>query len=151
LIRGTLRDNIALARHEASQGEIETAARAAHIHERIAEAPKGYDSILGEDIQLSGGEAQRLSIARALITDPPILVLDEATDFADPESEHLVQQALGTLIGRRTVLVVAHRLHTVVHADRIVVMDRGRIVQQGRHAALIAEPGLYRDLWQAGE
>ncbi|MGB3877053.1 MAG: ATP-binding cassette domain-containing protein [Shinella zoogloeoides] len=151
LIRGTLRDNIALARHEASQGEIETAARAAHIHERIAEAPKGYDSILGEDIQLSGGEAQRLSIARALIADPPVLVLDEATAFADPESEHLVQQALGALIGRRTVLVVAHRLHTVVHADRIVVMDRGRIVQQGRHPALIAEPGLYRDLWQAGE
>ncbi|OJU90036.1 MAG: hypothetical protein BGO06_11420 [Shinella sp. 65-6] len=78
-------------------------------------------------------------------------MLDEATAFADPESEHLVQQALGALIGRRTVLVVAHRLHTVVHADRIAVMDRGRIVQQGDHAALIAEPGLYRDLWLAGE
>ena len=78
-------------------------------------------------------------------------MLDEATAFADPESEHLVQQALGALIGRRTVLVVAHGLPTVVHADRIAVMDRGRIVQQGDHAALIAEPGLYRDLWLAGE
>lgn len=151
LIKGTLRENIALSRPDASQAEIEAAACAAHIHQRITEAPKGYDSIVGEDIQLSGGEAQRLSIARALIADPPILVLDEATAFADPESEHLVQQALGALIGKRTVLVVAHRLHTVVHAARIAVMDRGRIVQQGTHAALMAEPGLYRDLWQAGE
>jgi ATP-binding cassette subfamily B protein IrtA len=151
LLKGTLRENIALARPEASQAEIEAAARAAHIHQRIADAPKGYDSIIGEDLQLSGGEAQRLSIARALIADPPILVLDEATAFADPESEHLVQQALGALVGKRTVFVVAHRLRTVMHADCIAVMDRGRIVQHGRHAALIAEPGLYRDLWLAGE
>lgn len=151
LIAGSVRENIALARPDAAMAEIEAAARAARIHERIAEAPKGYDSIVGEDIRLSGGEAQRLSIARALLADPPILVLDEATAFADPESEHLVQEAIAALIGKRTILVVAHRLHTVVHADCIAVMQAGRIVQRGRHAELIGRPGLYRDLWLAGE
>jgi ATP-binding cassette subfamily B protein IrtA len=151
LIKASLRENIALARPGATLPEIEAAARAAQIHERILAAPRGYDSVVGEDARLSGGEAQRLSIARALLADPPILVLDEATAFADPESEHLVQQALGALIGRRTVLVVAHRLHTVMHADCIAVMEAGRIVQRGRHEDLLNRPGLYRDLWQAGE
>lgn len=151
LIKASLRDNIALARPDASWPEIEAAARASQIHERILAAPRGYDSVVGEDARLSGGEAQRLSIARALLADPPILVLDEATAFADPESEHLVQQALGALVGRRTVLVVAHRLHTVMHADCIAVMEAGRIVQRGRHDELLRQPGLYRELWQAGE
>lgn len=151
LIKGTLRENIALSRTTARMAEIEDAARAAQIHDRILSAPRGYDSVIGEDIHLSGGEAQRLSIARALLADPPILVLDEATAFADPESEHLVQKAIGALIGRRTVLVVAHRLHTIVHADCIAVLDAGHIVQRGRHEDLRAEPGLYRDLWSAGE
>ncbi|CAM5761609.1 ATP-binding cassette domain-containing protein [Bosea minatitlanensis] len=150
LIQASLRDNIALARPGATMAEIEAAARAAQIHERIQAAPRGYDSVVGEDARLSGGEAQRLSIARALLADPPILVLDEATAFADPESEHLVQKALSALLGQRTVLVVAHRLHTVVQADCIAVMQAGRIVQRGRHAELLARPGLYRDLWQAG-
>ncbi|WP_336813020.1 ABC transporter ATP-binding protein/permease [Bosea sp. MMO-172] len=150
LIKGTLRDNIALARPGAAMAEIEAAARAAQIHERILALPRGYDSVVGEDARLSGGEAQRLSIARALLADPPILVLDEATAFVDPESEHLVQQALSALIGQRTVLVVAHRLHTITHADCIAVMQAGRIVQRGRHDELLFKPGLYRDLWQAG-
>jgi ATP-binding cassette subfamily B protein IrtA len=151
LIKGSLKENIALARPDASMAEIEDAARAAQIHERIVAAPRGYDSIVGDEVRLSGGEAQRLSIARALLADPPLLVLDEATAFADPESEHLVQKALGALLGRRTVLVVAHRLHTIVHADCIAVMQDGRIVQRGHHEELLARPGLYRDLWQAGE
>lgn len=151
LIQGTIRDNIALARPDAEQAEIEAAARAAQIHERILALPRGYDSVIGEDARLSGGEAQRLSIACALLADPPLLVLDEATAFADPESEHLVQAALSALTGKRTVLVVAHRLHTITSAHQIVVMQAGRIVQRGRHAELIAEPGLYRELWQAGE
>jgi ATP-binding cassette subfamily B protein IrtA len=151
LIKETLRENIALARPGATMAEIEAAACAARIHERILAAPRGYDSVVGEDARLSGGEAQRLSIARALLADPPILILDEATAFADPESEHLAQQALSALVGRRTVLVVAHRLHTVTHADCIAVMQAGRIVQSGRHQELLARPGLYRDLWQAGE
>ena len=151
LIRGTIRDNIALARPGASDAEIEAAARAARIHDRILSLPRGYASLVGEDARLSGGEAQRLSIARALLADPPVLVLDEATAFADPESEHLVQEALTALTGQRTVLVVAHRLHTVMAADQIVVMQAGRIVQRGRHEDLMAVPGLYRDLWRAGE
>jgi ATP-binding cassette subfamily B protein IrtA len=151
LIRGSLRENIALSRPQASAGEVEAAARAAQIHERIMRLPRGYDSVVGEDAYLSGGEAQRLSIARVLLANPPILILDEATAFADPESEHLVQQAISALMRERTVLVVAHRLHTVTRADAIIVMKEGRIVQRGRHEELIAIPGLYRDLWRAGE
>ncbi len=151
LIRGTVRDNIALARPDASVAEIEGAARAAQIHDRIGSLPRGYDSVVGEDAHLSGGEAQRLSIARMLLADPAILILDEATAFADPESEHLVQQAITALTRERTVLVVAHRLHTVTRADTIVVLRDGRIVQRGRHEELVAIPGLYRDLWHAGE
>lgn len=150
MILGTVRDNIALARADATDDEIERAARAARIHERIVAMPRGYDSVVGEDAHLSGGEAQRLSIARALLADAPVLVLDEATAFSDPESEHLVQQAITALTADRTVLVVAHRLHTIVHADRIVVMEEGRVVQQGTHGELLAQAGLYRDLWQAG-
>jgi ATP-binding cassette subfamily B protein IrtA len=150
MLRASLRENIALARPGASHDEIEAAARQAQIHDRIARLPRGYDSVVGEDARLSGGEMQRLSIARVLLADPPLLVLDEATAFADPESEHLVQQALSTLAGRRTVLVVAHRLHTVMTADQIVVMQDGRIVQRGRHAELVAANGLYRELWNAG-
>ncbi len=151
LVRGTIRDNIALCVPSATDAEVEAAARSAQIHERIARMPRGYSSVVGEDAHLSGGEAQRLSIARALLANPPVLILDEATAFADPESEHLVQQAIGSLVKNRTVLVVAHRLHTIVDADCIAVMQAGRIVQRGRHEELLAQDGLYRDLWQAGE
>ncbi|WP_144122424.1 ABC transporter ATP-binding protein/permease [Catellatospora sichuanensis] len=146
LVRGTVHDNIALARPDATREQVEQAARAAGIHDRITRLPSGYDT---HDVRLSGGEAQRLTIARTLLADPGIIVLDEATAYADPESEHHVQQALSRLAVGRTVLVIAHRLHTVTGADNIVVLDGGRVVQHGRHPDLLAAPGLYRDLWQA--
>ncbi|MEP7453621.1 ATP-binding cassette domain-containing protein [Phyllobacterium sp. SB3] len=150
LIRASLRENISLARPDATIADIEAAARAARIHDRILSSPRGYDSVVGEDAHLSGGEAQRLSIARLLLADPAVLILDEATAFADPESEHLIQEALSALTRHRTVLVVAHRLHTVIHADFIAVLEAGRIVQRGRHEELMTTPGLYRKLWHAG-
>lgn len=149
LLRTSLRDNIRLGAPHASDERVEAAARAAQIHERIAALPLGYASVVGTDVELSGGEAQRIAIARALLADPPILVLDEATAFADPESESAIQDALSTLAVGRTVLVVAHRLHTVADADQIVVVDGGRIVERGRHNALIAAGGRYRSLWSA--
>lgn len=149
LVRASVHDNIALARPEASRAEVEQAAVEAQIHDRIVRLPQGYDTVIGEQVKLSGGEAQRLTIARALLADRPVLVLDEATAFADPESEHRVQQALSRLIAGRTVLVIAHRLHTIAGADTIVVLDGGRIVQRGTHAQLLATPGLYRELWSA--
>jgi len=146
LVRGSVHENIALARPDATRAEVERAARAAGIHERITRLPAGYDT---HDARLSGGEAQRLAIARTFLADPAVLVLDEATAYADPESEHQVQQALSRLAAGRTVLVIAHRLHTVTGADAIVVLDGGRIAQQGTHSELLATPGLYRELWQA--
>ncbi|MBD0022890.1 ATP-binding cassette domain-containing protein [Gordonia pseudamarae] len=151
LVAGTVAENIALAVPEASRERVEAAARAANIHDRIERMPQGYDTFLGADAALSGGERQRLTIARALLADAPILVLDEATAFADPESEYLVQQSLSTLAADRTVLVIAHRLHTVVDADRIVVLDDGRIVETGTHAQLFEARGRYRALWDSLE
>lgn len=149
LVRASAHDNIALARPGATRAQVEEAARAAQIHDRLVRLPHGYDTILGEEGELSGGEAQRLTIARALLADRPVLVLDEATAFADPESEHRVQQALSALVAGRTVLVIAHRLHTITGAGTIVVLDGGRVVQRGTHAHLLSGPGLYRELWSA--
>ncbi len=149
LLRETVHDNIALARPDASRADVVAAAEAAAIAERIDRLPDGYDTVLGDDVTLSGGEAQRITIARAILADTPVVVLDEATAFADPESEHQVQMALGRLLRDRTVLVIAHRLHTVVDADRIVVLDGGRIVQCGTHAELVEAAGRYRDLWRS--
>lgn len=150
LVQGTVRENIALAVPEASDEQIVAAARAAQLHERILRLPAGYDTVIGADAALSGGERQRLTIARAILADTPVLVLDEATAFADPESEYLVQRALTRLTAGRTVLVIAHRLHTVSGVDRIVVLDHGRIAETGTHTELLARGGRYRELWDAG-
>lgn len=151
LLRASVADNIALAEPSASRNEIEVAARAANIHDRIAALPDGYDSIVGETALLSGGEAQRVSIARALLADAPILVLDEATSFADPESEAVVQDALSTLAAGRTMVVIAHRLSTIVGADEIVVLRDGEIVERGRHGDLVAAGGEYERQWLADQ
>ncbi|MDG9706413.1 ABC transporter ATP-binding protein [Streptomyces sp. DH37] len=148
-LRGSLRENIRLGRPEAGDDEVEAAARAARIHDRITELPRGYDTVAGDDVRLSGGEAQRIAIARALLADRPVLVLDEATASTDPESEAAIQDALATLVAGRTVLVIAHRLATVVEADRIAVLDGGRLVEQGRHDELLAAGGRYAALWRA--
>ncbi|MGR3199556.1 MAG: ABC transporter transmembrane domain-containing protein [Paracoccus sp. (in: a-proteobacteria)] len=140
-------DNIRLGRPEASDAEVQAAARAAHAHDFIAALPQGYDTALGErGVMLSGGQRQRVAIARAILRDAPILLLDEATSALDAESEGLVQAAVGRLAEGRTTIIVAHRLATVKKADRIIVLDQGRIVAQGSHKALVAEGGLYARL-----
>jgi subfamily B ATP-binding cassette protein MsbA len=147
LFNDTIRANIAYGRPEATQVEIEAAAKAARAHDFILGAPKGYDTVIGErGLQLSGGERQRLAIARAILRDPEILIFDEATSALDTESERLVQEAIRRLMANRTTLVIAHRLSTIQGADQIVVIDRGRVVERGRHAELLAQGGVYRQL-----
>jgi len=149
LFDGSVRDNIAYARPDAGEAEVEAAARAAEAHEFIAALPQGYATRVGERGQmLSGGQRQRLSIARALLKDPPVLLLDEATSAVDNETEAAIQRSLATIARGRTVLVIAHRLSTIVHADHIVVLDAGRIVEQGTHQDLVARGGVYAALWR---
>lgn len=148
LFHDTVRANIAYGLSESTDEDVERAARAAHAHDFVSRLPEGYETLVGDrGVRLSGGERQRLAIARALLRNPPILLLDEATSALDTESERLVQEALEKLMRDRTVLVIAHRLSTVQHADRILVFDGGCIVQQGTHAELLAAEGPYRRLY----
>ncbi|WP_437601791.1 ABC transporter transmembrane domain-containing protein [Sorangium sp. So ce590] len=147
LFAASVADNIRYGREGASDAEVEAAARAANAHDFILRFPAGYRTLVGErGVQLSGGQKQRVAIARAMLKDPRLLVLDEATSALDAESEHLVKGALDALMKGRTTLIIAHRLSTVMGADRVLVMDGGTIVQSGAHAALIAQDGLYRRL-----
>ncbi len=148
LFNDTVAANIAYGAEGADRARVEAAARAANAHDFIAAMPQGYDTLIGErGVLLSGGQRQRLAIARAVLRDPAILILDEATSSLDTESENLVQEALERLLAGRTTFVIAHRLSTVMRADRILVLDEGRIVQAGTHAELLNRPGLYRRLY----
>jgi ATP-binding cassette subfamily B protein len=153
LFHGSVAENIAYGRTAAGQAEIEEAAKAAEAHEFVLQLPQGYNTIVGERGQkLSGGQRQRVSIARAVLKDPPILILDEATSAVDNETEAAIQRSMQVITRGRTTLVVAHRLSTIVNADRIYVLDNGRVTETGDHGELIARDGLYAALWkvQAG-
>jgi ATP-binding cassette subfamily B protein len=149
LFSKSLRENVRLGHGAAPDQEIEAAARAAAIHDTILTFEQGYGTVIGErGITLSGGQRQRVAIARAVLKRPPVLILDDALSAVDSETEALVLQALQERRGRATTLIIAHRLSTLAHADRVLVLDHGRVIQAGTHAELAAQAGLYRRLWQ---
>ena len=149
LFNDTVRNNIAYGRDDASMESVIEAAKAADADEFIRRMPKGYDTEVGErGVRLSGGQRQRLSIARALMKDPAILMLDEATSALDTESEMVVQKALRNLVKNRTTFVIAHRLSTILNADRIIVLDKGRVMEDGKHGELLKKNGIYKKLYQ---
>ena len=145
LFHDTIRANICFGKPDATEEEMIAAAKKACCHEFIMALPQGYDTAIGEGGgTLSGGEKQRISIARAMLKDAPIIILDEATASVDPENEHLIQSAISELTRGKTIITIAHRLATIEQADRILVVDDGRIVEQGTHAQLIRQPGRYQ-------
>jgi subfamily B ATP-binding cassette protein MsbA len=149
LFNDTVKANIAYGKLNSSFDMLVDAATKAHAHDFIMKLPQGYDTLIGErGMSLSGGERQRIAIARALLKDPPILILDEATSHLDTASERIVQQALESLMQGRTVFIVAHRLSTVQNADYIIVLDKGRIIEQGKHEQLLKKKGLYYSFYQ---
>ncbi|MEY8842920.1 ATP-binding cassette domain-containing protein, partial [Cribrihabitans sp. XS_ASV171] len=148
LFNDTIRYNIAYGREDATEDQIEAAARAAQIHAFILTLPEGYDTKVGErGLKLSGGEKQRVGIARTLLKNPPILLLDEATSALDTDTEQEIKGALARAGEGRTVITIAHRLSTIAEADRIVVLEKGEIVEQGTHADLLSRGGRYAQLW----
>ncbi|MFB6133573.1 MAG: ABC transporter ATP-binding protein, partial [Halanaeroarchaeum sp.] len=154
LFYGTVRENIAYGHEDADEAAIREAARAAEAHEFVTNLPDGYETMVGErGVKLSGGQRQRIAIARAMLGDPQILVLDEATSDVDTETEMLIQRSLNRLTADRTTFVIAHRLSTVKDADQIVVLEDGAVVERGTHGELLEADGLYANLWgvQAGE
>jgi ATP-binding cassette subfamily B protein len=149
LFHDSVRNNLLYARPDATDADLVTACRSARIYDLIASLPDGFDTIVGErGYRMSGGEKQRLAIARMLLKDPAIVILDEATSHLDSESELAIQQALAEALTGRTALVIAHRLSTIVAADRILVIDDGRVVASGRHDDLLRAGGLYADLYR---
>lgn len=149
LFHAPLRDNLLYGRPSATEQEMTAAAKAAQLHDMVSALPQGYGTVVGErGYRLSGGERQRVAIARVLLADPRILLLDEATSSLDTLNERLIQQALGRLMAGRTTIAIAHRLSTVIAADQIIVMDKGRIAERGGHEELLARSGLYRRLYE---
>jgi ATP-binding cassette subfamily B protein len=143
-------ENIRYGRIDASDEEVIEAAKKAHAHEFISALPQGYDSLVGErGVKLSGGQRQRIAIARAILKNAPILILDEATSQLDSVTESLIQESLWELMQNKTTIVIAHRLSTLLHMDRILVFDKGKIVEDGAHSALLSRGGLYKHLWDA--
>jgi subfamily B ATP-binding cassette protein MsbA len=148
LFNATIRENIAYGREDVDEDTLQDAARAAYAHDFIQQLPRGYETLIGErGVKLSGGQRQRIAIARALLKDPDLLILDEATSALDTEAERIVQKALENLMHSRTSLVIAHRLSTVLKADRIIVMQNGQIIDEGPHNKLLEKCPLYKKLY----
>lgn len=149
MLNDTIYQNIAIGKEKCTMEEVENAAKAAQIHDFIVNLPEGYQTNLGENgVKLSGGEKQRICIARAILKDAPIIIFDEATSYTDGENEHKIQLALENLLKGKTTIMIAHRLHTIIHADQICVFDRGRIVERGTHNHLLEQNGVYRKMWE---
>ena len=150
LFKQSIKDNIRMGNKDATDEEVQAAAHAAQCHDFIMKLPQGYDTVIGtKGVHLSGGERQRLAIARAIVKNAPVIVLDEATAFADPENEHLIQKAFETLMKDKTVIIIAHRLSTIRSADKIIVMENGRVAEEGVHDDLVAKNGKYATMWKA--